>query len=147
MDRFFTYPPTPHLIWLGKTLPRQDKLLPPEKVEILLADELVIEEKVDGANVGFSFNDDGNLLVQNRGNYLQYPFQGQFYRLEDWARPKLDHFFETLSDQYILFGEWCKARHSINYNLLPDWLLAFDIYDRRISASWLQINDGDFFAS
>ena len=28
-----------------------------------------------------------------------------------------------------LFGEWCRARHSISYHNLPDWFLAFDLYD------------------
>ena len=38
--------------------------------------------------------------------------------------------FEHLFDRYILFGEWCYAQHSIFYDGLPDWFLAFDIYDR-----------------
>jgi hypothetical protein len=38
--------------------------------------------------------------------------------------------FEHLSDRYILFGEWCYAQHSVFYDRLPDWFLAFDIYDQ-----------------
>ena len=29
----------------------------------------------------------------------------------------------------ILFGEWCYAKHTIPYEWLPDWFLAFDIYE------------------
>jgi len=36
----------------------------------------------------------------------------------------------TLSDRYIFLGEWCYAQHSVFYNRLPDWFLAFDMYDR-----------------
>jgi RNA ligase-like protein len=32
----------------------------------------------------------------------------------------------------IVFGEWCAATHSIEYSRLPDWFLAFDVYDRDI---------------
>ena len=34
------------------------------------------------------------------------------------------------------FGEWCAARHSLDYGALPDWWLLFDIYDRRAGAFW-----------
>jgi hypothetical protein len=29
----------------------------------------------------------------------------------------------------ILFGEWLAAEHTVCYDNLPDWFLAFDIYD------------------
>jgi len=35
-----------------------------------------------------------------------------------------------------LFGEWCRARHSISYQALPDWLLAFDLYDTHTNRFW-----------
>ena len=36
----------------------------------------------------------------------------------------------------ILFGEWCAARHSLDYAALPDWFLLFDVYDRGIGRFW-----------
>jgi hypothetical protein len=32
--------------------------------------------------------------------------------------------------RHILFGEWCRAQHSVFYSRLPDYFLAFDIWDR-----------------
>ena len=32
---------------------------------------MTIEEKVDGANLGVSFDSHGNLIAQNRGNVLE----------------------------------------------------------------------------
>merc|ERR1719453_2536834 len=29
----------------------------------------------------------------------------------------------------ILYGEWCYAKHSIPYDELPDYFIAFDLYD------------------
>ena len=31
----------------------------------------------------------------------------------------------------ILFGEWLYATHSIEYNKLPDYFLAFDLYNKK----------------
>ena len=35
-----------------------------------------------------------------------------------------------LNDQYILFGEWLYAQHSVYYDQLPDWFLGFDVFDK-----------------
>ena len=35
-----------------------------------------------------------------------------------------------------LFGEWCRARHSISYCALPDWFLAFDLFDAHNGRFW-----------
>ena len=42
----------------------------------------------------------------------------------------------TLDDQLILFGEWCAAKHSLDYETLPDWFLLFDVYDRKQQRFW-----------
>jgi hypothetical protein len=36
----------------------------------------------------------------------------------------------------MLFGEWCAARHSVPYTLLPDWFLVFDVYDLSHGRFW-----------
>ncbi|MDE0155230.1 MAG: RNA ligase family protein [Gammaproteobacteria bacterium] len=96
-----------------------------------LQHDLVIEEKVDGANLGISFDSEGNIRTQNRGSYLHLPASGQWKSLAGWLAPRMDTFFDVISDRYILFGEWCYARHSISYDRLPDWFLGFDVYDKQ----------------
>lgn len=81
---FFRFPHTPHIVWLGEGSPRDDKVLPQVEVEDLLAHDVVVEEKVDGANVGFSISVDGDIQVQNRGQYLIPPYSGQFEKLKTW---------------------------------------------------------------
>lgn len=39
----------------------------------------------------------------------------------------------------MLFGEWCAARHSLDYGTLPDWFLLFDVYDRSTGHFWSTI--------
>lgn len=129
-DAFFKFPSTPHLATLPSVEVRDDKVFTTFEREEFLQHEITVEEKVDGANLGISFDGEGNIRVQNRGSYLNLPGLGQWKKLNEWLVPHTDALFEHLYDRYILFGEWCYARHSIYYDQLPDWFLAFDIYDR-----------------
>lgn len=135
-DGFFRFPRTPHLAWLGDGSPRDDKLLSATEVDALLAGPVVVEEKLDGANLGFALTPDGTLRAQNRGTYLQAPFAGQFKRLAAWLAQHERLLAETLGNDLIAFGEWCAARHTLGYDRLPDWWLLFDVYDRREGRFW-----------
>lgn len=129
MSTFFRFPHTPHLAWLGPGTPRDDKVLAADEAAALLADEVVVEEKLDGANVGVSLAHDGMLRLQNRGQYIHPPFAGQFQRLGGWLAAHEHALRRDLSPGLIMFGEWCAARHSVAYNRLPDWWVVFDVYD------------------
>ena len=74
MSTFFRFPHTPHLAWLGAGTPRDDKVLAADEAAALLAGEVVVEEKLDGANLGISLAEDGALRLQNRGQYLHPPY-------------------------------------------------------------------------
>ncbi|WP_421575764.1 RNA ligase family protein [Stenotrophomonas maltophilia] len=136
MHDFFRFPHTPHIFWAGKGSPRDDKVLLPQDVVTLLMGPVVVEEKLDGANVGFSVGPDGRLRAQNRGQYLTDPHQGQFGRLPEWMNLHAADLANALGDSLIVFGEWCAARHSLDYSALPDWWLMFDVYDREAGRFW-----------
>lgn len=128
---FYKFPSTPHLDLLEGVDVRGDKVMSETERTEFLQNSLVIEEKIDGANLGLSFDTDGNLLAQSRGSLLQFPFTGQWKKLGEWIDFHRDVLFENLSDQFTVFGEWCYATHSIYYDRLPDWFLGFDIYDKQ----------------
>ena len=130
-DDFCKFPSTPHLSLLGEVAVRGDKVMSKFERDEFLRHELVVEEKADGANLGISFDESGNIRTQNRGAYLQFPYLGQWKKLSSWLVPKTDELFEQLIDRYILFGEWCYAQHSVIYDRLPDWFLGFDIFDKK----------------
>lgn len=132
-DDFFKFPSTPHLALLGDIDVRGDKVMSESERNDFLCHELIVEEKVDGANLGISFDSEGNIRAQNRGAYLHLPGTGQWKKLATWLAPRIDILFEQLTDQYILFGEWCYAQHSVIYDRLPDWFLGFDVYDKSIA--------------
>jgi ATP-dependent RNA circularization protein (DNA/RNA ligase family) len=134
---FFRFPHTSHLAWLGQGQPRDDKVLAPGEARDLLSHDLVVEEKVDGANVGFSADEKGSLLVQNRGTFLAAgSCHPQFKPLWSWLRPREQSLADALFPDLMLFGEWCYATHAIRYSRLPDWLLAFDVFDRGGGRFW-----------
>lgn len=136
MSEFFRFPHTPHLAWLGDGSPRDDKVLSPIEVQRALQHPLTVEEKMDGANLGICLDGEGRIVVQNRGSYLVEPFRGQFSRLSSWLGHNNDGLNKVLTDDVILFGEWCAATHSIPYRKLPDWFLLFDVYSRKANAFW-----------
>lgn len=136
MSDFFRFPHTPHIVWLGQGQPRDDKVLAAYEVEELLSDTVLVEEKVDGANVGISLAPDGKLRVQNRGQYLIEPYSGQFSRLTSWLAQHQWTFSRVLNADLIVFGEWCAAKHSLDYENLPDWFVVFDVYDRSEQRFW-----------
>jgi ATP-dependent RNA circularization protein (DNA/RNA ligase family) len=136
MSEFFRYPHTPHLAWFSSEAPRDDKVLSPMEDKAILDGDVVVEEKVDGANLGFSIAPDGKLRVQNRGQYLAEPHAGQFARLPAWLLQHDDDLLAGLTKDLMFFGEWCAARHSLDYSALPDWFLLFDVYDRKAGRFW-----------
>ena len=140
MPDFFRFPHTPHIAWLAQGAPRDDKVLSAREAAELLSADVVVEEKLDGANLGFSLSPEGELRAQNRGQYLHAPHAGQFARLPEWLLLHGDTMRAVLAEHaqanLMLFGEWCAARHSLEYDHLPDWFLLFDVYDRSQGRFW-----------
>lgn len=140
MSDFFRFPHTSHIAWLAKGAPRDDKVLSPAEAQALLSAPVLVEEKLDGANLGFSLDAHDCVQAQNRGQFLQAPYAGQFARLPDWlaqAGDRVELALLGMADApVILFGEWCAARHSLDYNKLPDWFVLFDVYDKTQARFW-----------
>jgi ATP-dependent RNA circularization protein (DNA/RNA ligase family) len=143
---FHKFPSTPHLTLLGDIDVRSDKLMSDLERDAFLRTELIVEEKIDGANLGISIDDDGNVRAQNRGGYLDLPAGGQWKKLKAWLDERTDLLFEILSNRYILFGEWCYAQHSVYYDQLPDWFFGFDIFDKNEERFFSTARRDDFFS-
>lgn len=136
-EEFHKFPHTPHLLWLGSGAPREDKILSPAEAASFLEGEVIIEEKVDGANLGLSVGPEGRIRAQNRGNYLNPNHcHAQWKPLWQWLASRESMLTAGLGRHQILFGEWCYARHTVPYNALPDWFLAFDIFDYQNGRFW-----------
>ena len=135
-EEFVKFPRTPHLMWLGIMPPRGDKMLSSEEATALLKGPVIVEEKIDGACIGLSVEPGGAVRAQNRGAYLTPNSHAQFRPLWPWLAQREAALREALGSGQVLFGEWCYARHAVAYDALPDWFLAFDVYDRNAKRFW-----------
>jgi len=130
------FPRTRHLANLGSAT-RDDLLITSEDVKnIFLNREILVEEKIDGANMGLSIRDN-KICAQNRSHYVTAEYHPQFKHLDKWIYQHSAILWEILqSDRYILYGEWCYAKHSIPYAALSDWFTTFDMFDRLENKFW-----------
>jgi len=126
------FPRTPHLLDLGATT-SDDLVLNDFQT---LSGNLTIEEKIDGANMGFSLDWNKAIRCQNRSHWISSNDHAQFKPLDRWIEAHSEALHKVLDrdrhfpERYILYGEWMVAKHSIHYTHLPDHFIAFDMYDR-----------------
>ncbi|KAI6656485.1 DNA ligase III [Oopsacas minuta] len=139
IDSISKFPRTKHLFAVGKGVSRDDLLMDKGEENLFYTDPktpdsrvVSIEEKIDGANLGISIAKDYRLLCQNRSHYVTSVTHKQFSPLDSWVQDHSAELFEILEpERHILFGEWVYAKHSIHYNQLPSYFIAFDLYDRK----------------
>lgn len=125
---FIKYPRTPHLV--GSRLQPGDDATGQIHLDQLAGGDLVFEEKLDGANAAVSF-DSGGLVLQSRGHVLTGGArEAQFNLFKAWAQTHERAFRARLGRRFVMFGEWCFAKHTVFYDRLPHYFHEFDIYDR-----------------
>lgn len=95
------------------------------------------QEKLDGANMGVSWNNNGP-IIRNRTNILKKgyiekntPAKLQFRPAWNWLHSHKDE-IKWISEQcyspITIYGEFLYAKHSIYYDKLPDLFIAYDIW-------------------
>lgn len=126
---FTKYPRTPHLF--GSKGTDDDKHLnEAESIRFVSDDSLIVEEKIDGTNVGIHFSNAGEMLLQCRGHLITEGMHPQYDLFKQWAAVKRHVLESQLENRFILFGEWAYARHSIHYRKLTHYFYEFDLYDK-----------------
>ncbi|MBW3596551.1 MAG: RNA ligase family protein [Planctomycetes bacterium] len=130
---FVKYPRTPHLF--GSKGTDDDKHLGEAESQAFIADDsLIVEEKLDGTNVGIHFSEAGEMVLQCRGHLVTEGMHPQYDLFKQWAAVKRVALEGRLENRFILFGEWLYARHTIFYRRLPHYFFEFDIYDKQQEA-------------
>lgn len=129
MAQLVKYPRTRHIE--GSRLQPGDEDLEAVSFRELTGRHLVVEEKVDGANAGISFDAGGELLLQSRGHFLTGgPRERHFALFKTWAQRHRAALGAVLGCRYVLYGEWLYAKHTVFYDALPHYFLEFDVLDR-----------------
>lgn len=126
------FPRTPHVANLGAAT-RDDKICSRTELDAIVgAPTVIVEEKLDGANMGiFIHSEEMKLMVQNRSHFISGEYHAQFAPLPKWLRDHSADLWAILTPgRHVLYGEWLYATHSVKYQRLPSWFVAYDMYDR-----------------
>lgn len=124
----FKFPRTTHV--QGSRLQQGDFDLEAVPWSMLVNKNLVVEEKIDGANAGISF-EDSKLMLQSRGHYLRGgPREKHFSLFKQWAATHEEALFCLLGKKLVMYGEWMYAKHTCFYDALPHYFMEFDIMDK-----------------
>lgn len=119
-------PPFPRIPHLPGSAATSDDSLVSDAVAWLRT-PVVVEEKLDGANVaiwrachGFAVAGRGGIDAQDRA--------GQLGRLRAWTQMHHESLDALLGVDEVLYGEWLWLEHSLRYDRLPDWFVALDLW-------------------
>ena len=102
-DDFIKYPRTPHLF--GSKGADDDKHLGRNESEAFIANpSLIVEEKLDGTNVGIHFTSRGRMVLQCRGHEITEGMHPQYDLFKQWTSVKRPVLEAMLGGQFILYG-------------------------------------------
>lgn len=101
-----------------------------------------VQEKVDGANMGISWNimsGDAPILrnrnhILRKGFHAKTPAKKQFQPAWNYVHEHeedIKKITEIYGSELTVYGEWLYAKHSLEYDKLPDLFLAYDIYSAK----------------
>jgi atypical dual specificity phosphatase len=98
--------------------------------------ECYVQEKVDGANMGVSFND--GPILRNREHILKKGYskiktnaKKQFTSAWNWLHEHekdIASIEKTWQSPITVYGDWMIYQHSLYYDRLPDKFIAYDIW-------------------
>jgi len=126
------FPRTAHLIDAGGEGVTRDDLVMSQgdALNWIQNTNVIVEEKIDGANLGVSLSEDYLPLFQNRSHFVNSASGTQWKGLDRWWNDNSAVLTTILEPgRHVLFGEWCALQHSIRYHSLPAYFIAFDVYD------------------
>eukprot|EP01105_Mastigella_eilhardi_P011648 TRINITY_DN2681_c0_g1_i1.p1 TRINITY_DN2681_c0_g1~~TRINITY_DN2681_c0_g1_i1.p1 ORF type:complete len:239 (-),score=82.76 TRINITY_DN2681_c0_g1_i1:62-778(-) len=138
---FYKFPRTPHIA--GSAVVDDDCVLSAQQLKAQLQSlchpaghsfAAVIQEKVDGANVGVHFEDEEHRWLptcQKRGGVIGTHEKAQYNVFQSWCAEHAEELWESLHADYVLFGEWLWCTHAIRYDQLPDFFIAFDVLEKK----------------
>lgn len=92
-------------------------------------DVIVVEEKLDGSNVGIA-NVEGRIVALGRAGYLAQTSKYEMHQLfAAWVREREVKFETMLQPGQRLVGEWLAQAHGTRYTLPSGPFVAFDVME------------------
>lgn len=130
-------PPYPRTVLLPyKPNASKDDIIASEReAKVIFGGHLSIEEKVDGASVGMALFEEHPIIrskdyILHKGNT-----KGQFATIWNWFYRHQNRFKHIAGlGPFSVYGEWMVRSHGIFYSKLPDWFIAYDVYNYEVGA-------------
>lgn len=123
----YKYPRTYHLPY-SEGCTNNDKML--ENDSQFLGREIVITEKMDGENTTIYNN-----------YYHARSIDSKHKDYHSWLLGYMKQFQYLIPDGYRICGEYLYAKHSIKYNNLESYFLAFSLWNDDVCLSWDDTQD------
>jgi len=95
----------------------------------LFGQDIVVTEKLDGSQMAVGWKGDRPYLQGKASHIPEFDKRKAYHGAWKWVWQNLDN-IEKLRG-LLVFGEWCRVQHNLPYDSLPDWFIAFDVYDRK----------------
>ena len=118
------YPSTFHLPW-SPGISRDDSVMTQAQFLLLMGQEVVVTEKMDGENTSLY-----------RGTCHARSLDSRNHPSRDWVKKMVFEKLYMLPDDRRVCGENLYAQHTLRYDGLPSYFLAFSIWDEDVCLSW-----------
>lgn len=119
------YPRIPYL-WPTGSATSGDRVVPVAERDSWFRRSVVVEEKLDGANVAVWW-EGGRFRVASRGGFGAMDRGGQLGPLRARVERQYEALRPLLGSGLVLYAEWLWLAHTVVYNNLPDYLVILDV--------------------
>lgn len=114
-----------------------------DEVRAILNGNVIIEEKLDGANAGIIRHKSG-FSLQKRGSLVGQSEHAQFQFFHSWSNRDAYDRIMSVPEGILIYGELMFAVHTIYYDKLPDWFIVFDVLNVKTN-KWMNRSERDVF--
>lgn len=97
------------------------------KEKDLFRGEMIVTEKVDGSQLAVGWKNDKPYIQGKNSHIAEFDKRKAYHGTWSWVWENIAK-VEMLKG-YLVFGEWLRVQHSLPYDDLPDWFVAFDVWD------------------
>lgn len=128
-DQFYKFPRTPHIH--GSVVVDDDRTISEKEFHNLVSTmEGIVQEKLDGANVGIHFRNENSIVLQKHSGIIEKREKAQYNVFRMWAYENMPLLWNLLHTKYVLFGEWLWNTHAVFYSKLPAYFIAYDLLEK-----------------
>lgn len=102
-------------------------------------DRIIIQEKLDGSNVGVARIDSDIFAITRAGYLASTSPYGQHHAFDEWVKVNIARFYGLLEDGERAVGEWMHQAHGTRYSMPHEPFVLFDIMKGKQRATIMEL--------